>query len=63
MESVAVIGGVTYTAISAPIIDRACLGDTLAVGNCIAASMKVSILTDDDIPASAEVVIKARISP
>lgn len=62
MESVAVIGGVTYTAISAPIIDRACLGDTLSVGNCIAASMKVSILTDDDIPASAEVVIKARIT-
>lgn len=62
MESVAIIGGVTYTAISAPIIDRACLGDTLSVGNCIAASMKVSILTDDDIPASAKVIIKARIT-
>lgn len=61
MDVAAVIGGVEYTAISAPVIDRALFSDTLSVGNCISASMKVSVLTDNVIPKSAPVIIKARI--
>lgn len=61
MDVAAEIGGVTYTAISAPVIDRALLSDDLSVGNCISASMKVAVLTDDVIPPAASVVIKARI--
>lgn len=62
LDVVAVIGGVTYTAISAPVIDRALLSDAMSIGNCIAASMKVSVLTDDEISTAASVVIKARIT-
>lgn len=61
LDVVAVIGGVTYTAISAPVIDRALLSDAMSIGNCIAASLKVSVLTDDEISAAAPVVIKARV--
>lgn len=62
LDVVAVIGGVTYTAISAPIIDGALLSDAMSIGNCIAASLKVSVLTDNEISAAASVVIKARIT-
>lgn len=62
MESIAIINGVEYTAISAPIIDRALLADNLSVGNCISSTLKLSILTDDVIGKAAKVVIKARIT-
>ena len=62
MESIAIINGVEYTAISAPIINRALLTDNLSVGNCISATLKLSILTDDKIGKAAKIVIKARIT-
>lgn len=61
METVAAIGGVSYSAISAPVIDRALFTDAPSVGHCVAASMLVSILTDDVIPAAAAVEIRARL--
>ena len=61
MDVVAVIGGVSYSAISAPVIDRALFTDTASIGHCTAASMMVSILTDDVIPAAASVEIRARL--
>lgn len=60
-ETVAVIGGVTYTAISAPEIEGSLCSDAMSVGNCNVSSMKIAILTDDVISKSAEVIIKARI--
>ena len=62
MESVAIINGVEYTAISAPIINRALLADNLSVGNCISSTLKLSVLTDDVLGKAAQVVIKARIT-
>lgn len=61
LDVAAVIGGVTYTAISAPIIERALFSDTVSVGNCTAASLKLSVLTDDEISTAASVIIKARV--
>lgn len=58
----AVIGNESYTAISAPVIEQVLCPDGLSVGNCSAASMRVSILTDDTIPKAAEVVIQARLT-
>lgn len=62
METVAEINGTTYSSISAPVIDRALFTDKLSVGNCITSTLKFSVLTDDEIPRSARVVIKSRIS-
>lgn len=61
VDTVAVIGGVSYSAISAPVIDRALFTDTPSVGHCVAASMMVSVLTGDVIPAGAQVEIKSRL--
>lgn len=57
----AVIGGIEYTAISAPVIEQALFTDAMSVGNCISATLKISVLTEDDIAKSASVIIKARI--
>lgn len=57
----AVIAGKTYTAISAPVIERALCDSAVSVGNCIAASLKLSLLTEDIIPPASEVVIRARL--
>ena len=62
VESIAVIGNKTYTAITAPQIDRALLSDPLTVGSCTSATLKVAVLTDDAIDTSSPVIIKARIT-
>lgn len=62
MEAVALINGVAYTKITAPKIERSLLSDPLSVGNCISATLQVSILTDDEIDTTAPVIIKARIT-
>lgn len=62
VESVAEINGVTYDKISAPQIERSLMSDPLSVGNCISATLKVSILTDDVIDTTAPVKIKARLT-
>lgn len=62
LETKAQIGGKEYTAISAPVIDRALMSSPLSVGNCNAATLSLSILTDDTIAASSPVVIKGRVT-
>lgn len=61
VDTIAVIGGVSYSAISAPVIARALFTEAPSVGHCAAASMLVSILTGDVIPAAAAVEIRARL--
>ena len=61
LETVAVIGGVEYSAISAPAIGRGLFSGAPSVGNCTAASMEVAIRTDDEIARSAGVQIKMRV--
>ena len=51
------INGKDYEKISAPKIDRALMTSPLSVGNCNAASLNLSILTDDEIiPGSTGVI-------
>ena len=50
-----------YLKISAPIIDRSLMAAPLSVGNCISATLNLSILTDDPINAKSPVVIWGRI--
>ena len=62
LETKARIGGVDYTAISAPKIDRASMDSDLSVGNCFTATLSLSIMTDDIIPATAPIVIMSRLT-
>lgn len=62
LETKAQIGGKEYTAISAPVIDRALMSSPLSVGNCNSATLSLSILTDDVIAASSPVLIKGRVT-
>lgn len=56
------IGDKEYTRISPVIITRPGLSEQLAIGECLAASMQVTILTDDVIPPSSEIKVKGRIA-
>jgi len=56
------IAGTDYNKISAPVISRPLMPSPMSVGNCSAASMQVSILTDDDIPESSSVVVMGRLT-
>lgn len=60
-ETAAEIGGVSYASISAPKISRSLCNDALSVGNCVSATLSFSILTQNTIPKSAEILIKKRI--
>ena len=62
METKAVIGDKTYTAISAPKINRSLMSSPLSVGNCISATLGLSILTDDVLDAKVPIVIKGRLT-
>ena len=62
METKARIGGVDYTAISAPKIDRSLMSAPLSVGNCTSATLSLSIMTDDEILSSSPVVIMGRLT-
>ena len=61
-EVKAKIGNAEYSAISAPIIDRSLMPSAMSVGNCISASMKVTIRTDAEIAAAAAVQIHVRLT-
>lgn len=61
-ETVAVINGRTYTKITAPKIERLLMSKPLSVGNCMSATLDLSILTEDDIPKSSSVVILSRLT-
>lgn len=60
LQTVAEIGGVTYSAISAPIINRSLMTAPLSIGNATSASLQFSVLTDETIPEAADVKIKMR---
>lgn len=63
MNTVAVINGVTYDTITAPVIKSALLSDSnVGVGNCIASTLEFTVMTRDSIPKSAQIVIKSSIS-
>lgn len=62
MEAKARIGGVDYTKISAPKIDRSLMPSPLSVGNCTSATLSLSILTDDEIKSTSPVVIMGRLT-
>lgn len=62
MEAKARIGGVDYTKISAPKIDRSLMSSPLSVGNCTSATLSLSILTDDEIKSASPVVIMGRLT-
>lgn len=62
LETKAKIGNVEYTAISAPAIERTLMSSPLSVGNCQAATLALSILTDDEIAKSSPVVIYGRVN-
>ena len=61
LETKVIIGQNEYTEISAPIIDRALCKDTIEVGNCISASLTVSIRTNDTFSPGAAVEVQKRI--
>ena len=62
METKARIGGKDYLTISAPKISRGLMSSPLSVGNCISATLNLSILTDDTILSSNPVVIMGRLT-
>lgn len=62
METKARINGKDYTAISAPVIERPLLPSPISVGNCISATLNVSVLTEDQIDAASTVVILGRLT-
>lgn len=62
LQTKAVIGGKEYTAISAPVIDRALMSSPLSVGNCNSATLALSILTDDEIKSTSPIVIQGRVT-
>lgn len=61
LETVAMIGGTEYAAISAPVICRGLTQDGLGVGNAVAASCQLSVMTANPIPRAAEVVVRMRL--
>ena len=62
LQTKAVINGTEYTAISAPVIDRALMSSPLSVGECNSASLALSILTDDEISSASPIVIQGRVT-
>lgn len=61
LETSVSIGGTEYDSTSAPVITRGTFPEGISVGNCIAAELSVSVLTDDDIPRSSEVKVNMRL--
>lgn len=61
LQTKAVIGSKEYTAISAPVIDRALMSSPLSIGNCISATLALSILTEDNIVSTSPIVVQGRV--
>lgn len=55
------IEGKDYFCISAPVIDRPLMSSPLSVGACNAATLSLSVLTDDVIPSGGQVEILGRL--
>lgn len=62
LEAVAVIDGVEYREISAPVIARATMPDSPSVGNAVSAMCRLSVRTEGELPKSAEVKLRARLT-
>lgn len=62
METKARIANKDYTAISAPVISRSLMSFPLSVGNCISATLSLSLLTDDEIVAANPITIMGRLT-
>ena len=62
LEARATIGGVAYTDISAPVIRRAAMQNTLSIGNVAAASLSLVIRGAGVVSRSAAVVVEARLN-
>lgn len=61
LDAQIVISDTEYKTISAPRISRSLMSSPLQVGNCNSATLSVSIMTDDEIPAAGEVIVQARV--
>lgn len=62
LETVAVIAGVEYADISAPVINRALMQGGLTIGNAVSATCNFTVRNAGTVPRSAEVVIKKRLT-
>jgi hypothetical protein len=62
LEAKAIIAGVEYTDITAPVINRALMQNGLSVGNAVACTCSFTVRGAGTIPRSAEVIIKARLT-
>ena len=61
MNAKARIGNKDYFSISAPKINRSLMTTPLSVGNCISATMTLSMLTDDELIAKRPITIMGRL--
>lgn len=61
LDTKLVVGDKEYTKITAPKISRKAIDKPLSVGACFAASMNVSIVTDDALDATVPIVVKSRV--
>lgn len=55
------INGKVYNKISAPQISHSLATEPLSIGNCNAASLKFTVLTEEEIPEAAAVTVMARL--
>ena len=62
LETRATIGGTAYADISAPVVNRALMQDSLAVGNVVSASLVLALRSAGSIPRAAAVVIETRLN-
>jgi len=62
LQARATINGVVYTDIGAPVIERATMQGSLAVGNVVSASLALPLRGTVNLPRSAAVVIEVRLS-
>ncbi|MBQ9039301.1 MAG: hypothetical protein IJ119_11885 [Clostridia bacterium] len=62
LQARATVGGTVYTDISAPVIHRATMSGSLAVGNVVSASLALALRSAGSVPRSAAVVIEVRLN-
>lgn len=62
LEAAVDIGGTTYTEISAPVVNRALMQNSLNIGNAVSAHCQFDLRTPDSIPKAAEMKLKMRLT-
>ena len=58
----ATINGTVYTAMTAPVINRAMMQQGLSIGSAVAATCSMTVRTTDTIPKSATVTLEMRLN-